>query len=72
MMSLFSVVVVRKCDEFPFKIPGIPKENVIKVFATDRSDQSLNEWMRLRRIGDGLDLIDLKDAKIGFPSVISK
>ena len=57
MMSPFSVVVVREFDEYPFAILGIPKEDVAQVFATGRADQSFNEWMRLWRIGDGLNLI---------------
>ena len=69
MMSPIPVVVVREFDEFPFKIPGVPKEDVVKVFATDCADQSLDEWMRLWRIRDGLDLIDLQYPKICFPSV---
>jgi len=48
------------------------KENVIKVFAPDCADQSLDEWMRSRRIGDGLDLIDFKDPKISLQSMVSK
>jgi hypothetical protein len=72
MMGPLAVVVIREVDDFPFKIPGVPKEDVVKVFTTDCADQSFNEWMRLRRIRDGLDLIDLKDAKISFPSVVSK
>ena len=72
MMSPFSVVVVREFDEFPFKIPVVPKKDMVQIFATDRPNQSFNEWMRLRRIGDGLDLIDFKDPKISFPSLVSK
>lgn len=70
MMSPFAVVVVREVDEFLFKILSIPKENVVKVFTTNRADQSLDEWMRLWRIGDGLDLINLQYPQIGFPSVV--
>ena len=72
MMDPFSVVVIREVDELSFKIARIPKEHLVKVFTPDRSDQSLNEWMRLRRIGDGLDLVDFKDPKISFPSMGSK
>ena len=66
------VVVVREASKHSLKIPRVPKEDEIKVFATDCSDQSLDEWVRLRRIGDGLDIIDFKDPKIGFPSLVSK
>jgi hypothetical protein len=45
MMSPFAVVVVREFNEFAFKIPVVPKEDMVEVFATDRSHQSFNEWM---------------------------
>ena len=71
-MNSILVVVIREASKLSSKISRVPKEDVIKVFATDCSDQSLDEWMRLRRIGDGLDLIDLKDSKIRFPSLVAK
>ena len=71
-MNPFSVVVVREFNEFPFKIAVVPISEMIEVFATDCSDQTLDEWMRLRRIRDGLDLIELKDPKIRFPALVSK
>lgn len=58
----------RVCVQDPARF----KKDVVKVFATGRSDQSRNEWMRLRRIRDGPDLIDLKDAKICLSSVVAK
>ena len=71
-MNSISVVVIREASKLSSKISRVPKEDVIKVFATDCSDQSLDEWMRLRRIGDGLDLIDFKDPKIDFPLLVAK
>ena len=71
-MNSILVVVIREASKLSSKIPSVPKEDVIKVFATDCSDQSFNEWMRSRRVGDGLDLIDFKDPKIGFPLLVAK
>ena len=72
MMSPFSVVVVREFDEFAFKIPVVPKEDMVEVFATDRSNQSLDEWMQLRRVGYGFSLVDLEYTKISFLSAVSE
>jgi hypothetical protein len=40
------VVVFPKIHEFPFKVAGIPEEDMIKVFTANGSDESLNEGMR--------------------------
>jgi hypothetical protein len=37
-MSSVPIVVLPEITEFPFKILSIPKENVVKVFTTNRSD----------------------------------
>ena len=57
MMNSILVVVIREASKLTSKISHVPKEDVIKVFATDCSDQSLDERMRVRLIGDGLNLI---------------
>ena len=53
-MSPVLIVVLPEITEFLFKILSIPKENVVKVFTTNRSDQSLNKGMRARGIRDGV------------------
>jgi hypothetical protein len=40
------VVVLPEVNEFPFKVQSIPEEDVVKVFTTNGSDESLNEGMR--------------------------
>ncbi|MFT4584843.1 MAG: hypothetical protein ACI915_004725 [Gammaproteobacteria bacterium] len=72
MMSPLAVVIVSEDSKFAAMITGVPKEDTVKELTTDCADQSLNERMQLGRIRDGLDLIDLKDAKISFPSGVSK
>ena len=44
-MNALPIVVVFEVDELSLKILSIPKEDVVKVFTTDRSNQSLNERM---------------------------
>ena len=41
-------------------------------FAPDRADQTLNERMRHRCVGDRLDRLDLADAQVGEPTVEAK
>jgi hypothetical protein len=40
-MNTVLVVVVHERIEFPFKVLNIPKEDVLKVFTTNRSDESI-------------------------------
>ena len=46
LMNTVLVVVEQERVEFSFKVRRIPKEGVVKVFTTNRSDQSLNKGMR--------------------------
>jgi len=39
------VVILPKVHEFPFKVPSIPEEDMVKVFPANGSDESLNESM---------------------------
>ena len=62
MMNPLAVVVVLEVEEFSLKILSVPEEDVVKVLGTDRPGQSLNKGMRMRRIRDGLDLVDPKNS----------
>ena len=55
------VVILFERGEFSFKILRIPKEDVVKVFAANRSDQPFNEGMRYQCICDGLNFINPKN-----------
>ncbi len=55
------VVVLSELHEFSIKVASIPKVDTVKVFTTNRSNQSLNEGMRQRCIRDGPNLIDAKN-----------
>ena len=69
-MNSVLVVVLPKVHEFSFKVRSIPEEDVVKVFTTSRPNESLNEGMRKWRIRDTLNLLDIQDAKVCFPSVV--
>jgi hypothetical protein len=45
---------------------------VVQVFAPNRADQALNEWMRDGREGHGFDFRDIQDTQIRLPSVKPK
>jgi len=45
-MNPIVVVILLELYEFSLKVLSIPKEDVIKVFTTNGSDESLNEGMR--------------------------
>ncbi len=45
-MNQSLVVVVSEVHEFLFKVIGVPKYEVVKVFTASRSDLSLDKRMR--------------------------
>jgi hypothetical protein len=67
-----SVVILSELFQFPLQIADIPKEDVVKVFTTNRSDQSLNKGMRTRGIRDSLNLINVQNPQVGVPSVVQE
>ena len=52
LMSAGMVVKMKKRAKFSFKVLRIPEEDTVKVFPSDRSNQSLNKGMRYRCIQD--------------------
>jgi hypothetical protein len=46
LMNPIPIVVLPEVHEFSLKVLSIPKEEAIKVFATNGSDEALNEGMR--------------------------
>src|ERR1700688_53883 len=67
-----SVVVNLVAVELLFKIALVPKQSLIEVLAPYGPDQALDESMRTGCVGNGLDLINLKDPKIRQPAVKTK
>ena len=60
-MCTMKVVIPLEVHEFPFKVPGIPEEDMVKVFTANGSDESFNERMRAGRIRYGLYLVHTKN-----------
>jgi hypothetical protein len=46
-MNAIPVVVLPEFHEFPLKVLSIPKDDVIKLFTTNGSDESCNVGVRL-------------------------
>jgi hypothetical protein len=46
------------------QIGGRPEQGAVQAFAPNGADQPFNEWVRERRVRDGLNLLRVKDPKI--------
>ena len=68
---MYSVAVVVDLEgvQLSRQISRVPEERAVKVLTPEGPDQSFDEGMRLREVGDRLELFDLKDAKVGQPAV---
>ncbi len=66
------VVIRLEVRQLFLQIAGIPEECMVKIFTANSADESLNEGMRLRCIGDGLDLIYTQNSQICLPLVIQE
>src|SRR5271170_4918776 len=71
-VAAMSVVVSLVAVEFPFKIALVPEQSLIEVLAPYAPDQALDESMRTGCVGNGLDLINLKDPKVRLPALKTK
>jgi len=54
------IVVESKSFQFALHVQTIPEEDLIEVLTSNGSDEPLDERVRARREGDGLELLDLK------------
>jgi len=71
-MHAMAVVVIPERLQLSLQIDRVPEEDAVQVLAPDRADQTLNERMRNRCVGDRLDLLDLEDAQVGAPALEAK
>ena len=71
-MYTMCVVVLPKSFQLLRKINGIPEELLVDVFATNGSNQPLDEGMRLWRIRDRLDFVYTKYPQVRLPLVIKE
>jgi len=67
------LIVVRLVQpQLPFEIAMTPEPGPVQILAANGADKSLYERVRPRRIGSGLDLIDIQDAKVRPPAMKTK
>ncbi len=66
------VVVSLEVDESTFQVAGVPEKRAIKKFTANSSDQALDERARSWNTGNAFDLIDIQNAKVRFPLVVSE
>ena len=69
-MNPIPVVVLPEVHEFSLKVLNIPKEDVIKVFTANGTDESLDEGMRAGCIGNAFDFVDIQDTEIRLSALI--
>jgi hypothetical protein len=69
-MNAVMVVIVPKLAELPLQTSRVPEQNMIEKLPPYSAYQPLNEGMRHRNFGDGLDFVNFKDTQVCLPSVI--
>ena len=66
------IVVDGKSFQFALQVQTIPEEDLIKVLTPHSSDEPLDERVRARHEGDGLEFLDLKDPLVRPPAMESE
>jgi len=66
------IVIVSEFVELALKIHFVPKEHVIEILASNRSDQAFDKGVRDRGVGNGLQFLDLHNAEVCAPAMESK
>jgi len=44
------IVVLPKLHEFPFKVPSVPEEDIVKAFTANGSDEALSRLLKIADI----------------------
>src|SRR5579863_1441199 len=68
-MNPVSITIGSEFLQLAYKVYLTPEENVIQIFASNRSDQPLDKRMRYWYIWNALDLFYLQNAQICLPSM---
>jgi hypothetical protein len=63
------VVVGGESIQLAMEVESIPEEGLVEILAPKGSDQPLDERMRARHEGDGLEFLDFKDSQIRPPAM---
>ena len=51
------------------QVEAVPEEGLVEILAPKGSDQPLDERMRARHEGDGLEFLDVEDSQIRSPAM---
>jgi hypothetical protein len=63
------VVIVGESSQLAMQIKAVPEEGVVQIFAPKGSDQPLDERMRARHKGRGLEFLDIENSQIRSPAM---
>jgi hypothetical protein len=63
------VVVGGESIQLAMKIEAVPEENLVEILAPKGSDEPLDERMRARREGDGLEFLNVENSQIRPPAM---
>ena len=63
------VVIGGESIQLAMKVEAVPEEGLVEILAPKGSDQPLDERMRARHEGDGLEFLDFEDAQIRPPAM---
>ncbi len=66
-MRSLGIEVGLEMIQFVRQVSGIPEKNLVNELPTYTSDQPFNEWMGHGHMREGLDFLNLQNAKIGLP-----
>ena len=62
------VVVSGESIQLAMKV-AVPEENLVEILAPKGSDEPLDERMRARHEGDGLEFLDVENSQIRSPAM---
>jgi hypothetical protein len=63
------VVIDGETRKLVMKVDAVPEERLVEILATKSSDQPLDERMRARYEGDGLEFLDVENSQICAPAM---
>src|ERR1700716_2810111 len=66
------IVVDSKSFQFALQVQTIPEEDLIEALTSHGSNEPLDERVRARHEGDGLEFLDLEDPQVRPPAMESE
>ena len=63
------VEITDESIQLALQVAAVPERSVVEILAPDGSDEPLDERMRARHEGDGLEFVDIEDSQICSPAM---